>query len=332
MAEKKTSILILLEILQEETDENHILTRREILEKAREKYGIELNRRTFYSNLDMLEEFGYEVSRPDVNRKGYYLITRKFEMSEVLMMCNALHASNFISARSSNEMIRKLLSTQSLYERQTFSDSVYLPNRKKTENQELLLNIEIISDAVRRGRPVSFTYLTYSAKGKLVARRREPYVYEPRFIVYNDGRGYVVCTSCRHEGFSHFRLDRMKDVSILEEEKVRRLSRKMDPYFYTRNKLFMFAGDNISADLLCRENILSQMIDLFGPEQKITMREDGSFEMTVSAPKQGILWLVQEYLDSIIILAPQSLRNEHAEILRKALSAYEAVDFPDQND
>lgn len=322
MTGKKAGLLVLLEVLREETDEKHVLTCREILDLVKKRSGISLNRRTFYSSLVLLEEHGFEVSKPSDNGKGYYLLRREFEMSEVLMLCNAIHASNFISSASSNDLIRKLLASQSRYERQSFSDAVYLPNRKKTENQELLLNIEVLSESIQKRLPVSFTYLTYNRKGRLVARRKEPYITEPRYIVYNDGRGYMICTSPNHPGFSHYRLDRMKKV-VLMDEKTAPLGTDMDPYSYTKSKLFMFAGDNITAELKCSEKILSQMLDIFGPGTEILDDEEGFFRMHVEAPEQGILWLVQEYLDSITILSPQSLKEKHRQILLNALKRME---------
>ncbi|MCR4951389.1 MAG: WYL domain-containing protein [Solobacterium sp.] len=322
MAKKKTSAFILLEILKDETDENHILTRRELMETAKKKYGIEMNRRTFYSNIAILEDFDYDISKPAQNGKGYYLLGRSLEKSEVLLLCNAIHASHFISSRTSSELIRKLLKTQSRYERDAFYDGVYLPNRQKTSNQQLLLNIEVLSEAISEKKAVSFTYLTYDYTGTLKARRSEPYTLEPRYIVYHDGRGYMISTSPKYSGFSHYRLDRMKNVTILDQT-VPELADSMDPYAYTRSKLFMFAGENIDAVLQCSGKILTQMMDVFGPETSVEKKEDDTFLISVSAPKQGILWLVQEYLDSVTICSPKTLIDEHTAILKAALERYQ---------
>ena len=322
MAEKKHSVLAVLEILENETDEEHILTCPQLLQKVEERTGIRLDRRTLYSNIQMLEEFGYSISKFEDNKKGYYLTERKFEKSEILLLCNAVHASHFIPNSASQDLVEKLLSTRSRYERQEFVRSVYLPNHRKTENKELFLNIEMISSAITKNCMISFTYLTHDMNKKLVPRRQEPYIVEPRYIVYEEGRGYMIATSRNHPGFIHYRLDRMKNVKHLAEKRSP-ISQDQDPYEYSKNKLFMFSGESMSARLLCDASILSHMVDIFGKEVRIMPASANRFELSVSAPKTGILWLAQEYMDAMVIQEPESLREEFKEHMKQVLKRYE---------
>ena len=298
MAEKKHISFALLQILQEETDANHPLSANELMKRINRRLNLDIERRTIYSNIDILRQAGYDISDYSENGKGYWLKTRQFDKGEILLLCNAVHASHFISSEQSDALIRKLLGTLSTEERKQFTDNVYLPNHQKSANDTLFRNIEKISEAIAEKKKVSFTYLRYNAKKKLAPRRNEPYITEPRYIVYNDGRGYMICTSPNHPGFSHYRLDRMKKV-VLMDEKTAPLGTDMDPYSYTKSKLFMFAGDNITAELKCSEKILSQMLDIFGPGTEILDDEEGFFRMHVEAPEQGILWLVQEATQSL---------------------------------
>ncbi|MBR3228153.1 MAG: hypothetical protein IKF68_06365, partial [Erysipelotrichaceae bacterium] len=142
MAEKKQSVLALIEILRKYSDEEHILSIRDIQNHLSATYDISLDRRTLYSHMDLLKDNGYEVSTYEDNGKGYYLMERQFEKGEVLLLCNAIHASHFISEKQSDELIRKLLDTQSRYQRSEFKDRVYMSNPLKTSNRQLLLNIE----------------------------------------------------------------------------------------------------------------------------------------------------------------------------------------------
>lgn len=321
MAEKKLTVLAVLEILINETDEDHILSCRELLDKVEERTGVKMDRRTLYSNIQMLEDFGYSISRFEDNKKGYYLTERDFERSEITLLANAVHASHFIPNAASKTLINKLLATQSRYERQKFVRSVYLPNHRKTENQELFLNIDMICDAIRDNRMISFVYLTYDMNKNLRPRRTEPYIVEPRYIVYSEGRGYMIATSRNHPGFIHYRLDRMKSVKILKEKRTM-LAQDQDPYEYSKNKLFMFSGDNITARVLCDASILSQMIDIFGKELRVIPAAGERFEAVINAPRTGILWLAQEYMDAMVILEPQDLRQEFTAQLKEVLKHY----------
>ena len=137
MAEKKQSLLALLEVLKKYSDENHPLSIKDIQAYLLSEYDLELDRRTLYTSMELLRDFGYEISEYDGN--GYYLIERQFEKAEILLLCNAIHASHFISSKQSDELIRKLLNTQSKYDQRDFKDKVYMANPLKTNNKQLLL-------------------------------------------------------------------------------------------------------------------------------------------------------------------------------------------------
>ena len=133
MAEKKQSLLALIEIMKKYSDERHPLTIKEIQNYLLNEYDINLDRRTLYASMELLRDFNYEVSEYD--GKGYYLIERQFEKGEILLLCNAVHASHFISAKQSDDLIRKLLNTQSKYQQSEFRDKVYMANPLKTPNR-----------------------------------------------------------------------------------------------------------------------------------------------------------------------------------------------------
>ena len=109
MAEKKHISFTLLQILQEETDEDHILSASELMERINQRLDLNIERRTVYSNIDILRQAGYEISDYNENGKGYWLKTRQFDKGEILLLCNAVHASHFISHEQSEALIEKLL-------------------------------------------------------------------------------------------------------------------------------------------------------------------------------------------------------------------------------
>jgi predicted DNA-binding transcriptional regulator YafY len=327
MAEKKHSPFLLLDILQRHTDEEHILTASQLISLLAEEFGVIIERRTLYSNIRILRQAGYEISGYDENGTGYYLVTRQFDKSEVLMLCNAIHSSHFISSKQSDELIKRILHTLSNSQSREFRSQVYLPNRKKTENKQLLYNIGIVSEAIRDRKQISFIYQRYDKDKKLVPRRKEPYVMEPRFIVYADERPYVIVTSRKYPAFSHYRLDRMKDTKILTEPSVPlNRNRIQEAYQYASNKLFMFAGQNISAVLRCHISILDQMIDLFGLELSTSPQDDDHVVIRIQANRDGILFLGQQYMDAMEILEPQDLREEMIKRMEDRLKAYKMLE------
>lgn len=319
MAEKKQSLLALIEILKKHSDENHALSIKDIQSHLLNEYDIELDRRTLYTSMELLRDFGYEISEYDGN--GYYLMERQFEKAEILLLCNAIHASHFINSKQSDELIKKLLDTQSKYDHKEFKDKVYMANPLKTSNKQLLFNIEIVSQAIKENRKISFTYLRYNTKKELIERRSDPYIVEPRYIVYSDSRPYLIVTSLNHEGFIHYRLDRMKDVEILNE-KSRVLPKSSDPYEYARNKLFMYTGEVQTITFKCNNSILDHMIDIFGPDLLLIPDKDDTFTIKVKTSTQGALYLAGQYMENITIIEPESIKDEFIKILKESLKRY----------
>ncbi len=318
--EKKGSELAILDILANETDADHPMTMPVLLERMKEKYDLALDRRTIYLGIDILNRYGYTISDYSQNR-GYYYTGRKFDKGEILMLCNAIHASHFVTEKESTKLIRKLLKTQSRHTEREYLNTVYMPNRKKTENAELFPSIEKISSAIREGHPVAFRYLRRNAKKELTDRSGKEYIVFPRYIVYSDARGYLIANDAKHTGFAHYRLDRMSKVRILPE-KMPPLPQDCDPYEYAANKLFMYTGPMVSAILRCDLFILDAMIDIFGKEVKAQIGTD-HFDMYVTASEQGLLFLAQQYMDYIEILEPQDLREKMRDKLRGRLEQYE---------
>lgn len=319
--EKKQSVLAMLDILERYSDEEHPLSVNEIAGHLENEYDLRLERRTIYSNIALLSDSGYEISKYDDNRKGYYLQGRRFDKGEVLLLCNAIHASHFISQKQSQELIAKLLSTQSRHQAKEFTDKVYMANPLKTPNKQLLYTIEAVSEAIRDHKVLEFTYLHYDLNKKLVPRREKFYTVEPRYIVYADSRAYMISTSTHHEGFTHYRLDRMKDAFV-SDEKARTLPKNTDAYEYARNKLFMYGGEMSYVTFRCDNEAIDQMIDIFGPQISIIPDDASHFFIRVKTSDTGAMYLAQQYMDHVTIHEPEELKKDFLKKLKEVVKRY----------
>lgn len=322
MAEKKHSAFALLNILKENTDKDHPLTTKEILSLLEMQYGLTLERRTVYANIDLLRQAGYEISSYEDNGIGFALEKKQFEKEEILLLCNALHATHFVPEEQTNRLIKKLLNTQSRHEAEDFKSKVYLPNPTKTPNKNFLKNIKKINDAIRMNKVIRFAYLTYNENKELVSKREKPYICEPRYIVYADDRPYLLTTSPKYDDFTHYRIDRIGKIQITGDD-CRKLSKDLDPYEYSRKRLYMYSGDPVTVKFLCDETAFDHMIDTFGKDITIQKQEDGKYIIYAKTSCTGAMLLAQQYMQHIRILEPESLRTEFTKTLKAALESYE---------
>ena len=321
MEDKKTSTLAILTILKESSDENHIITQPQLLSMLENFYNVKIDRRTLYRNIDSLIDFGYDISKFEDNGKGYYLRERDFEPSQIFLLCNAIHSSNFIPSNSSKEIIEKLLLTQSKHFRTDYKSTVYVDNKNKKENKEFFLNIEIVAEAIKNKKTIEFNYTQYNLDKKLVNRRVEPYKLSPYYLIYANEKTYLVGKSVNHDDLTHFRIDRMKNVKITNDRYIR-LSKNEDPYEYAKTKIYMFHGNDERIVIKCDMCILDNVIDVFGKDVTLEASGKDQFIAYVKSSSEGMKHLAVQYLDHMEVLEPKEIREEIKQVLKDANKKY----------
>jgi len=322
MSDKKTSCFAIYKILEEYSDCNHILSLSEIKKHLKDIYHVTLDRRTIYRNFDMLKDYGFDISTFEDNHRGYYLIDRLFSSGEIFLLCNAIHASNYIPNKASKELIDKLLDTQSKYVKDDFRNQVYVENNNKKENKEFFYTIETISEAIKNKQNISFIYTKYDLNKKLVNRREEPYIISPYYLVYDNDRTYLIGKSKNHNDLTHFRIDRIKSIKINTEDKYIKHNKNEDPYEYAKSKLYMYKGDDSTVALRCSFEVLDEIIDRFGKDITIVKDNEKYFTTYIHTSHNGMKYFASQYMDYVEILEPKALRKEFKEYLNRAVKKY----------
>lgn len=105
---QKIKLLCLLELLKQETDEEHPMSTAEICSRL-EKLNNPCDRRTLSKDIAILNEFGFEVMS-DVAGHGkvYYIEDRSFSIPELKIIVDAIQAASFISPRKTDDLIGRI--------------------------------------------------------------------------------------------------------------------------------------------------------------------------------------------------------------------------------
>ena len=317
---KKQGVLAVYRILKKYSDADHILTTPQIQEYLKNEYGLDLDRRTIYSHCEALNEF-CELSRYEDNKKGTYLIDRPLEESEVQLLTQIIYASPYVSREETTDLINRLFGTQSVYAKKSFTETIYSPNDRKSGNRDFFLNISMLQDAIQSKKQVSLDYMKYNTNKELVKRKNEKYILHPYYIVFDNDRYYLLCKTKGHPEISHYRIDKMKNIRILDE-KSDPLEKSFDPQAYARNKVFMHGGEDINVQLRCNNSVLDHVIEQFGTGISIVPRENEQFDTMVKTTRQGIVYWSMQYMENVEILSPENIRNEFIEKLQKTLKKY----------
>ena len=121
---QKIKMLKLLEMLRTDADESQPLTTDEICRRL-EEMEISCDRRTVTKDIELLNQYGYEVlSRMVGHKKGYFLADRSFSLSELKILIDAVQAASFVSEKKSEELIGKIAGLGSSYRADLLKNSL----------------------------------------------------------------------------------------------------------------------------------------------------------------------------------------------------------------
>ena len=76
---QKSKLLTLLRILEQKTDEEHLLNVPQLVQLL-EQQGILAERKSIYSDIDTLHSLGFDVQLQRGRGGGYWLASRTFEL------------------------------------------------------------------------------------------------------------------------------------------------------------------------------------------------------------------------------------------------------------
>ena len=104
MGSGKLRLLYILQLLEEHTDEKHPLNAAQLSDMLEQKYDISSNRKTIYSDISSLQEFGKPIRQIEGGAGGYYIEGRSFELPELKLLVDAVQSSKFITGSKSEQL------------------------------------------------------------------------------------------------------------------------------------------------------------------------------------------------------------------------------------
>ena len=214
---QKLKLLYLLKMLEEKTDEENTMTINDMIVEL-ERYGIKAERKSIYADLEALRHYGLDITSRKSKTTDYFVASRLFELPELKLLVDAVQCSKFVTHKKSNELIKKIESLASNKQAQSLHRQVYVTNRVKTINESIYYNVDRLHAAIAENRQVSFKYFDYDVKKEKVFRKNgDKYTVSPYGLSWDDENYYLITFSTKYNGFTHYRVDRMIDIDLLDE-------------------------------------------------------------------------------------------------------------------
>ncbi len=298
---QKLKLYYLSRIMIEKTDDEHMITMAEI-KKELEAYGMTADRKSLYDDLEALRVLGIDVIGEKVGRNYYYHVGGKqFEIAELKLLVDAIQSSKFITAKKSNELIKKLTGMASEYEADQLKRQVVVQGRVKTMNESIYYFVDDVHRAIAENKQIRFEYMKWNVEKKMERHREADYVVSPWALTWDDDNYYLIAYDEEAGSIKHFRVDKLKNIRILDE---RRAGRDKFMEFnlarYAKMSFGMFGGDPVKVKISFMDDMVGVFIDRFGRD--ITVRpskQKGWSEINVDVA------LSDQFLGWIFALGPK---------------------------
>ena len=323
---QKLKLLYLLKILFEESDEEHFLSTSYIIGRLGD-YGVFADRKSVYSDIEYLELFGLDIISRKGKSAGYALASRTFETAQLKLLCDAVNASRFVTEKKSNELIGKIEGLTSRHNAKKLNRQLYMTDRVKSGNETIYYNVDTLHDAIFEKKKVAFKYFEYNLdKEKVLRNNGSEYVVSPYALTFSDENYYLVSHYEKHGNLTNFRVDKMQNIRILDEDIVN-ISNVTPQGFklssYTKRLFGMFAGNEVVVKLLCENSLVNALIDRFGRDILIRREDDEHFIATINVADSPTFFAwVFTFGSKMKIISPKSIADKFADAVRNVENIY----------
>lgn len=323
-ANQKLKLLYLMKILLELSDEEHPMKVADLI-KHLELYGISAERKSIYSDVAMLSEFGLDIVTVKGRQAGYYVGSREFELPELKLLVDAVQSSKFITKKKSEELIEKIEGFTSKYQASALHRQVFVANRIKTMNESIYYTVDYIHSAISKNVQISFKYYEWNdSKEKVLKHGGKDYNASPWALTWDDENYYLVAYDSDAGIIKHYRVDKITSINLIDKKREGEESfSEFDMAIYSKSVFGMFGGKSEYVTLVCDKSLAGVIIDRFGKDIVFLKRDGGRFEINVSVvlSPQFYSWLFG-FGGKITLTAPEKAIREFKNQLDEVTNLY----------
>lgn len=318
--EKNGNILYILNVLKKYSNSEHILSSNKISDLVKEEYNVLIDSRTVRRNINLLiEKFNYDIETFKENHKGYYLRLDpecEFEEGELSAILNTFAYSNFIPENISNEIIKKCLNMMNVYEKKKYDDYKVSLKNTRTTNQEIIKNIEDINEAIYNKNKIIFDYYKYVLDDTLREHFNKKVITSPYRLIYALQKFYLICMDDDKKELYSYRVDRMKDINILNSRKVESIAlEKVDNFI--KDNVNMLSGIKERVEIECDMSLLDNVVELYGRDIVLKKINKDKFYASFNTTIKGFRYWCLRNIESVKVVSPESLVKNIKKVMKE---------------
>ena len=324
----KLRLLAVLKIMQR-TDEDHPLTKNQIMNKVVEQ-GIEVsNIKTIAADLATLKDAGYDIV---TNYSGSFMTDGQiFQNYELKILADNIANARYLPLEESEFIIERLREMATESGDEMIAATTIMDPKMKSKDITMKYKLDTLFRCIQKKKKVKFWYK------KPGGERAVNYEYEvsPYALSLYEEEYYLTAAFAAGKSYSNtpfsFKVSRMERVEETDEP-----ARKIgefdilsdgggfaDIQTYRRVMMNMWSGIQPREIVIRVEHVLSDSKLVLSAER---VKENGDGSLTVymkSIVNTGLYQTLARYGDGVEILKPEEARKGYVEYLKRTLDVYE---------
>ena len=318
---QKLTLLYILDYLDRESDELHPVNADRLIAMLA-SHRIKVERKTIYSDIAALQEYGADIVTRRGKNGGYYLASRIFELPELKLLIDAVQSSRFLTLKKSRELIDKLCRQCNRHEASLMHRDLVIDRRVKSMNETIYYNVDAIQDAISQNRQIRFRYFDWALDGSRKYRDRD-YQASPYGLCQDNENCYLLAHSDRH-GVTHYRVDRMTDIQLISDKRTPCPELTGANLTSHANQLFqMYSGESQRVKLRFHRSLINVVVDRFGKDTMMIPDGEEHFVFTVDVAVSPLFlsWVIG-FGSKVQILYPQSVADQCLQLCQEVMQQY----------
>lgn len=318
---------LLYRFLLENTCAGHVAKRQAIYDYLFQ-YGIQIERKTLYTDLDVLRgTMGIEVEF-DQHLQGYWVKNPQFEPYELRLIVDSIQSSRFITQAKANELTQKIKGLTDRYTASTLNRPSFVVERVHSKNESVVKDADRIYQAIENDFKISFRYFHRTpdrSNPEKFSKGGDKYIVSPYALFWENGNYYLYAYVSEKGKFMTFRVDRMDQISrpLPTAREGKDLYRETE---MTRRKAKVFGayrGKEYLVKLRCSNRMADAIFDQFGKDVMLMPADDGHFTVNVLVETSPpfFAWL-STFGKSVKILHPQPVVEDMKKFIGKLSEMY----------
>ena len=319
---QKLKIFYILDYLERNSHQDHPVGASELIHMLEHRHNIACERKTVYSDIAALQDYGVDIVSIPGKNGGYYIASRNFELPELKLLIDAVQSSRFLTEKKSRELIEKLCNQCSIHDARLMRRDVLIDRRVKSMNETIYYNVDAIQDAIAENKQITFRYFDFGLDGKRKYRNRD-YTASPYGLCQDNENCYLMAHSPRH-GITSYRVDRTAEIQLTDAPRTPCPELTGKALQEHANRLFqMYSGEEATVKLRFHRSLINVVIDRFGRD--IMLIPDGEehflFTVNVAVSPMFLSWVIG-FGAKAKVLHPQSVIDACKKMCQEALDQY----------